>query len=141
MTGYASKAWEQAARIAGVLTLWRDLGAPAVTARDMGDGIALAQFYLSEEVRLMDAATVSQEIDQAEALRKWLLESWPHAEVMTRDVVRLGPNSLRVSPKAKAALGVLEKHGWLVRLDPGTRVRGAARAEAWRIVKGNGDVV
>lgn len=136
MTGYASKAAEQAARIAGVLTLWRDLDAPAVTATDMDNGIALAQFYLSEAVRLTDAATVSHEIDQAEALRKWLLQSWPYGEVMARDVVRLGPNSLRVSPRAKAALGILEQHGWLVRLDTGTRVRGAARAEAWRIVRG-----
>ena len=141
VTGYASKAAEQAARIAGVLTLWRDLNAPAVAAQDMGDGIALAQFYLSEAVRLADAATVSQEIDRAEALRRWLLESWPHAEIMARDVVRLGPNPLRESPKARAALGILERHGWLQPLDPGTVVRGAARAEAWRVVKGGGDVV
>lgn len=141
VTGYASKAAEQAARIAGVLALWRDLDAPAVTAQDMGDGIALAQFYLGEAVRLADAATISHEIDRAEALRKWLLESWPHPEIMVRDVVRRGPNPLRESPKARAALGILERHGWLALLDPGTVVRGAARAEAWRIVKGGGDVV
>lgn len=141
VTGYASKAAEQAARIAGVLTLWRDLDAPTVTAQDMGDGITIAQFYLSEAVRLADAATVSHEIDRAEALRKWLLESWAHPEVMVRDVVRLGPNPLRESPKARAALGILERHGWLAPLDPGTEVRGAARAEAWAIVKGGGHVV
>ena len=141
VTGYASKAAEQAARIAGVLALWRDLDAPAVTPQDMGDGIALAQFYLGEAVRLADAATISHEIDRAEALRQWLLESWPHPEIMARDVVRRGPNPLRESPKARAALGILERHGWLVPLDPGTAVRGAARKEAWRIVKGGGDVV
>ncbi|WP_107992216.1 DUF3987 domain-containing protein [Mameliella alba] len=141
VTGYASKAAEQAARIAGVLTLWRDLDAPSVTARDMGEGIALAQFYLSEAVRLADAATVSQEIDRAEALRKWLLESWEHSDVMVRDVVRLGPNPLRESPKARAALGILERHGWIAPLAPGTVVRGAARNKAWAIVKGGGDVV
>ncbi|MCR9271497.1 MULTISPECIES: YfjI family protein [Mameliella] len=141
VTGYASKAAEQAARIAGVLTLWRDLDAPSVTARDMGEGIALAQFYLSEAVRLADAATVSQEIDRAEALRKWLLESWEHSDVMVRDVVRLGPNPLRESPKARAALGILERHEWIAPLAPGTVVRGAARNKAWAIVKGGGDVV
>ncbi|MEY8842050.1 YfjI family protein [Cribrihabitans sp. XS_ASV171] len=141
VTGYASKSAEQAARIAGVLALWQDLDAPAVTAQDMGNGIALAQFYLGEAVRLADAATVSQEIDRAEALRKWLLESWPHREIMVRDVVRLGPNPLRESPKARAALGILESHGWLVPLEAGTVVRGAARAGAWRIVKGGADVV
>lgn len=141
ITGTASKAAEQAARIAGVLTLWTDLDARAVTAKTMADAITLAQFYLSEASRLASAATVSAEIEKAESLRKWLLESWPHTDVMTRDVVRLGPNPLRESPKARAALVILENHGWLVRLDPGAVVRGAARAEAWRIVKGGGNVV
>lgn len=141
ITGTASKAAEQAGRIAGVLTLWRELGAQKVEARDMADAIDLAQFYLSEASRLASAALVSTEIDRAETLRRWLLESWPHPEIMVRDVVRLGPNALRESPKARAALGILEKHGWLVPLEAGTVVRGAARAEAWVIVKGACDVV
>ena len=141
ITGTASKAAEQAARIVGVLTLWRDLEASHVLASDMADAITLAQFYLSEASRLASAATVSAEIDKAEALRRWLLKSWPHPEIMVRDVVRLGPNALRESPKARAALGILEKHGWLVRLDGGTVVRGAARAEVWRTVRVCGDVV
>ena len=141
ITGAASKAAEQAARIAGVLALWRDLEAPKVEARDMADAIDLAQFYLIEASRLASAALVSAEIDRAEALRKWLLESWPHPEIMVRDVVRFGPNALRESPKARAALGMLEKHGWLAPLEAGTVVRGAARAEAWAIVKGARDVV
>jgi hypothetical protein len=142
ITGTASKAAEQAVRIAGVLTLWRDLEAQQVQPSDMADAITLAQFYLSEASRLASAATVSAEIDKAESLRRWLLESWEHPDVMARDVVQFGPNALRETPKARAALGILEKHGWLVRLDAGAVVRGAARAEAWRIVRGGGgDVV
>ncbi len=141
ITGTASKAAEQAARIAGVLTLWRDLEAMKVEGRDMADAINLAQFYLSEASRLASAALISAEIDRAEALRKWLLGSWPHSEIMVRDVVQRGPNPLRESPKARAALVLLEKHGWLVALEAGTVVRGAARKEAWVIVKGVGDVV
>lgn len=140
ITGTASKAAEQAARIAGVLTLWRDLEAVKVEGRNMADAIDLAQFYLSEASRLASAALVSSEIDKAEKLRRWLLESWEYPEIMVRDVVRLGPNALRESLKARAALGILEKHGWLVPMDPGTVVRGAARAEAWAIVRGGGDV-
>lgn len=139
--GAASKAAEQAARIAGVLTLWRDLDAMQVAPGDMADAIALAQFYLSEASRLASAATVSVEIDRAESLRQWLFESWTEPEIMVRDVVRCGPNPLRESPKARAALGILEKHGWIIRLEPGTEVRGAARKEAWAIVKGTGHVV
>jgi hypothetical protein len=141
ITGTASKAAEQAARIAGVLTLWRDLQAPQVEARDMSDAIELAQFYLSEASRLASAALVSAEIDLAEALRKWLLETWAQDQILVRDVVRLGPNALRESLKARATLSILEKHGWIVRLEAGTVVRGAARAEAWAIVKGARNVV
>lgn len=135
ITGTASKAAEQAARIAGVMALWRDLHAPQVQPSDMADAIDLAQFYLSEASRLASAAVVSVEIDRAESLRRWLMESWPERETTVRDVLRFGPNSLRESPKARAALGILEKHGWLVPLEAGTVVRGAARAEAWAVVK------
>ena len=136
MTGYASKAAEQAARIAGVLTLWENLDAPEVAAAAMGRGIELAQFYLGEAARLADGATVSAEIERAETLRKWLLESWCEAEILPRDVVRLAPvRALRESPKARAAMALLEKHGWLVRLPEGAIVRGAARKEAFQIVR------
>lgn len=141
ITGTASKVAEQAARIAGVLTLWHDLNAPKVEGPAMADAISLAQYYLAEASRLASAATVSAEIDRAETLRRWLLETWLHGDVVVRDVVNRGPNPLRESPKARAALTILENHGWLVRLDPGTVVRGAGRKEAWRIVKGAGHVV
>lgn len=141
VTGYASKAAEQAARIAGVLTLWRDLHALEVQPHDMADGITLAQFYLGEAARLADAATVSVEIDKAEALRKWLLESWPEPEVLVRDVLRLAPiRALRDRPAAKKAIGMLVEAGWLVPLDVGAVVRGASRQEAYRIER-RADVV
>jgi len=108
----------------------------------MADAITLAQYYLSEAARLANAATVSAEIDTAERLRKWLLEGWPHPEILTSDVLQRAPiRNLRESPKARAALGILEKHGWLVPLEPGTVVGGKARKAAWRIVRGVGDVV
>ncbi|MBC2836425.1 YfjI family protein [Paragemmobacter straminiformis] len=131
VTGSASKIAEQAARIAGVLTLWRDLHAPQVDVATMADGIILAQFYLSEALRLADAATVSAEIERAETLRAWLLDSFPHREVTVRDVVQLGPNALREAPKAKAAIALLVTHNWLIPLERGTVIRGAARKEAW----------
>jgi hypothetical protein len=141
ISGTASKTAEQAARIAGVLTLWRDLHAPDVQVSDMNDAIMLAQYYLAEASRLSSAALVSAEIDKAEKLRRWLLTDWTEPDVLVREVVRLGPSALRESPKARAALGILEKHGWLVALEAGTVVRGAARANAWRIVRGTGHVV
>jgi hypothetical protein len=128
--GTASKAAEQAARIAGVLTLWRDLDAVEVEPGDMANAIELARFYLLEAARLADAAQVSAEIDQAEKLRRWLLEGFEDTVVSVRDVVRKGPAPLRESPKARSALELLEQHGWLVRLV----VQGRERSARWRIV-------
>ena len=101
----------------------------------MTDAIELAQFYLTEALRLSDAATVSAEIERADGLRVWLLEGWGHPDVTVRDIVQNGPNALRESPKARAALALLEAHGWVVKLEAGTVIRGAARKEAWRIVR------
>ena len=132
---YGSKAAEQAARIAGVLTLWADLDAPEVTPQAMGWGITLAQFYLGEARRLAEAGLVSDETGKAERLRQWLLESWPHDDVTPREILRMGPNSLREAKALAGPLAALEKHGWLVRLPDGVEVRGAARKEAYRIVR------
>jgi hypothetical protein len=141
ITGAGSKAAEQAARIAGVLTLWRDINAVEVQPGEMADGITLAQYYLSEASRLASAATVSVEIVRAETLRRWLLESWSHPDVLPRDVVQFGPNALRDTKKVRLALSILEQHGWLVPLEPGSLVRGKRRREAWKIVRGGSDVV
>ncbi|CUH35523.1 hypothetical protein JSE7799_01126 [Jannaschia seosinensis] len=106
----------------------------------MADAITLARFYLSEAMRLDSAATVSAETSQAEALRRWLVEAWPHPDVTNAEVKNRGPNSLREAVKAHAALSFLGKHGWLVPLANGTVVRGKARNAAWTAVRGTGDV-
>lgn len=141
---FASKSPEQAARIAGTLTLWSDLGATVIQPDIMTDAIELAQFYLFEAKRLAEAATVSEEIDRAEQLRRWIIESWPGIAagqgrdpqtIVPRDVVIMGPNSLRETATVKKMMGVLESHGWLFRLEAGAVIDGQARQIAYRIVR------
>ncbi len=143
ITSFASKSPEQAARIAGVLTLWADLSAVEVSGHVMGDAIELAQFYLMEAKRLSEAAMVSDEIDRAERLRHWIFNSWPTVAashnrdpqtIVPRDIVTLGPNALRETAVVKKLMAVLAAHGWLVQLDPGTVIDGQARQLAYRIV-------
>jgi hypothetical protein len=82
------------------------------------------------------------EIDRAETLRAWLLNTWPHAEITPSEVVQRAPiRALRERPAARHAIGMLAEAGWLTPLDAGTVVRGKARKEAWRIARGAGDVV
>lgn len=135
ITGFASKSAEQAARLAGVLTLWEDLHAQEVTAETMQNGITLARYYVVEANRLISGATVDAEIDRAEKLRVWLLETWKEPDITNRDVVQSGPNSVRDSKAAKKALQMLADHGWLIALPKGTVIRGSARSQAWRVVR------
>jgi len=132
---FASKSAEQAARIAGVLTLWADLNAQEISAEWMGSGINLADYYLAEAVRLVEAAAVSAEARIAETLRIWLVESWPHDDVLPAEILRHGPNRLRERDKLTKPLATLASSGWLVRLPEGAVVRGSTRREAYRIVK------
>ncbi|MEM9309669.1 MAG: YfjI family protein, partial [Pseudomonadota bacterium] len=142
---FASKSAEQAARIAGVLTLWHEVNACEVSVEVMADAINLAQFYLGEAQRLAEAAMITERIEQAERLRKWILDSWPeHAAklgrdgntILPRDVVLFGPGAFRETPKAKALLSVLVEHQWLRQLEAGTVVDGASRNLAFLIVRG-----
>lgn len=141
---FASKSPEQAARIAGVLTLWADIGASVVTGEVMSDAIELAHFYLSEAKRLAEAATVSEEVSRAEILRRWILESWPKLAadqrrdpntIVPRDVVQFGPGAFRETGKVKKLLGILEQHGWLALLEKGVVIDGQARQLAYQIVR------
>ncbi|GAA4223494.1 hypothetical protein GGQ68_000731 [Sagittula marina] len=135
ISGYASKAAEQAARISGVLTLWSHLDAKEVSATTMVHGIELARYYLSEALRLTAAARVSPQIRKAEKLRKWLIEECEYDHVTVRDMMRFGPSGMRERPQIKESAGVLEQHGWLIRLPEGTTIRGSARKECWRICR------
>lgn len=142
VTGYASKAAEQAVRIAAVLTLWSDLQAREVPSQEMDWGIKLAQFYLSEAVRLADDATVSAETSQAEALRCWLLDTWPGqarkigrstATIMAKDVVQYGPNSMRETRTVRKLMAILVDCGCLTQLQEGEIVDGTPRKKAYLI--------
>ena len=134
ITAFASKSAEQAARIAGVLALFKDLGVTEVSRRHMASGIELVQYYLSEARRLADAAIIPVGIQRAETLRIWLLERWSEPVVSIRAVARLGPNELRNSKIANAAVEVLVPNDWLVDLPDGAIVVGTKFRLASRIV-------
>lgn len=131
--GTASKSAEQAARIAGVLTMWADLDALEVTGKTMESAVRLATFYLTEAQRLASVAVVSASVAKAEKLRRWLLSgSWGEPWITIREIMR-GP--LRERPEAQAAVSMLVEAGWLVALPAGIELDGQKRKEAWRIVR------
>ena len=130
----ASKATEQASRIAGVLTLWADLNAIEIEAQIMSNAIELAKYYLSEALRLTGQSKLSDDKFNAEKLRIWLLQNWKYPEITLREVLQYGPNNHRDKKRAKASIQLLEENGWLISFPTGTVIRGTQRKEAWQIV-------
>lgn len=144
-TAVASKIAEQACRLAGVMALWGNPSVKEIGAQTMRDAIALAEFYLSEAVRLGSAGSVSQADREAEELRVWLLEKWPERAVALgrdtvlvtpRDIARFGPSHLRAAPRYKAALNKLAALGWVIRCEGGVEIDGRMCREAYRIWEG-----
>ena len=80
--------------------------------------------------------------ERADALG-WRVSLLPApTEITLRDMMHDAPTrALRDNKTARAAIALLEKNGWLVKSEPGTVIRGAARKEAWHIVGALGDVV
>jgi hypothetical protein len=130
---FGNKAAEHAARLAGILTLVHDLGAPHIPAPCLEAGIELVQFYLGEQLRLEEAGASDPDIVLAEKLLRWAQER--------SDVVALvkiyqnGPAPIRDAATAGRIAALLEKHGWFHRVAGGTEVDGIHRRDVWRVLK------
>ena len=131
---FASKLPENAARMAAALELIADAEAVSIGVATLGNAIRLADYYLAEFLRLVAAGAIDPTLRQAEKLRLWL-QGRPDDLIPLRDVYRLGPASLRDSKSARAAMKILEDHGWVLALPDGHLINGQAHKEAWAIVK------
>ena len=131
---FASKSAEHAARLAGVLTLYENLSATQISEEMMRNAVELMQHYLKEAQRLTGGVGVAQEIVDAEKLRVWLIEKWPHEHISASDAIQKGPLKRGYSTKTiRHLLEVLAAHDWLVKQPQGALIDGAKRKEAWRV--------
>ncbi|MBI5722061.1 MAG: DUF3987 domain-containing protein [Burkholderiales bacterium] len=84
---WASKAAEQAARIAGIRSVIEDRHATDVSGDAMLGAIEVAAFYLGEHVRLMGQSQESQHANRLHGLLVWMRDRGPlvpHADVLQR---------------------------------------------------------
>jgi Protein of unknown function (DUF3987) len=135
ISGLANKLPEHAARLAGVLTLVRDIYAGEITAEEMAAGIVLAQHHAAEALRLDGGSRVSAELRLAQRTLDWLLGRWSEAVISLADFYQRGPGAIRDAAAARKVVAILEDHGWLVRIAEGAVVAGVRRRDAWRIVR------
>ena len=86
------------------------------------------------------------QVQQAETLRKWLLENWlpqnlSEPYVLPRDILQFGPNSLREMPKVKKAIAMLVEAGCLFEMPENTIVDRKPRKAAYQVIRESNDVV
>jgi hypothetical protein len=131
--GFANKAAEHAIRLAGVLTLFEDLNAKEITIEKMEAGIHLAEYYLSEGLRLFHAGSLDPQLVMAEILLKWVQH---YQYVHLAQIYQYGPNCVRDAKTARALAGILESHGWLKKVEGGKEIDGTKRKEVWEVWSG-----
>jgi hypothetical protein len=109
---FASKASEHACRTAAVLSLVSNPREFIVESDAMTGALRLTEYYLGEQLRLAGAACVSVQIANANKLLEWIKRKG-HRELTAKQVMQLGPNSIRDAASAKAALRTLVEFHWL----------------------------
>jgi hypothetical protein len=138
ISGFANKLPEHAARIAAVLQVFDDPEAEELSAEYLARGIALAEYYASEALRLHDATRIGVELKEAEKLRQWLAAKWDQPHVTVQSLQRYGPGSMREKAGIERLLNVLADHNWLRQVtnvavyDKAKRVEKIARV-AWEL--------
>lgn len=127
--GMASKAPEYAARLAAVMGLAENTALVEIDLALMKRGVALAQWYVAEALRLALDECVPAETRSAEKLLRWLrsydgVRENGHLIFPMVDVYQLGPHCLRDADAAKRVIKVLVDHRHLEALDGPRRFAG-----------------
>jgi len=114
----------------------RDIDAGEIASAEMAAGEVLAQHYAAEALRLDGGCRISAELRIAQQALNWLLQHWGDLAISLPDLYQRGPAAIREAAAARKVVGILEDHGWLVRIAEGAVVASVRRREAWRVVRG-----
>lgn len=109
--GWASKACEQALRLAGIFTVIENAeNQREIDMKTMIRGVTLARFYVNEYRRLVASAIARPEIAKAQVLLNWFLEK-RGTYIYRADIIQYGPSGCRSVSEIKPILDTLEKYG------------------------------
>jgi len=132
----ASKALEQACRIAGVLTVIEyGMSARTISKDSLINGLYLIQWYLAEAMRIRAAAVVPPAVTDAEELVAWL-EEQGIKRFRSTQVFQFGPKKLRDKTAFADAIGTLVTSGHLVAMPVGTEINGVKCRKSWEVRHG-----
>lgn len=145
---FAAKLAEQAARIAGVLALFRDEHAVEIDLDTMQGGIRIADYFATERLRIGAAGRTDPEACLAEKLLDWMRATCERRKGARPETCALfhlaelyqgGPNAVRDAKTARRIVAVLVTHGYADALPEGAKLpdlqgREAHRREVWRLL-------
>jgi hypothetical protein len=132
IVAFGAKMAEHAGRLAAVLEVYGDPDAMEVSADSMACGIALAQHYGAELLRLQGAAAITPDLRLAARLLVWWQARLdPRCHLAT--IYQRGLNALGDAATARRIVAILEDHGWILPLPVGTEIDGAPRRDAWTL--------
>ncbi len=133
--GFVGKLPEMAARMAAVLTGFQEgKAAQSIGAVTMQNAIEIAQFYLSEALRLFGQTHAPKDTSDAQLLSDWLRDKWSENLVSAAAISRSGPSIFRsCTDQIKKLLEVLERHHHITQVPNGGMVSGKKVKTAWRV--------
>jgi len=131
----ASKAAENIARIAGVLTLFEDPKAMYIPLDQMNQAILLGNYYLNEALRLQGQGKVNEPLRKAQGLLDWL-RTRDVDLISLQQVYQNGPRAfgIRDAKSAQALMKILEEHRWVEFLPNGAVISGKNCRKVWRVI-------
>lgn len=134
--GFVGKLPEMAGRLAGNIAVFEHgHRAIEIDAETLARGIALAEFYLSEALRLFGQQKPNKIYEDAQTLSDWLRDKWDENLISVTAISRNGPSALRSrSDYLREILGLLERHNHVVSLPNGGEVSGRHVRQAWRVI-------
>lgn len=121
-------------RIAGVLTVFENTQAEAITITTIANAIELANYYLGEALRIHGLSATDENLVIAQKTLDWLhsknIDVFYLAMIYQKSPIR----KLRNKNAASRIINILENHNWVRRLPEGTVVDGKKRRTAWVIM-------
>jgi hypothetical protein len=129
--GFAAKAAEHAARVAGGLALFEKLNATRIESCWMDSGIQIAQYYIGEALRLFNSSQEDEQLIKAGMLLSWAKEKG--GLIHLRMVCQFGPNSIRDKATAERMVAILIDHGWFRPVLGGAVIDGKKHRQVWEV--------
>lgn len=134
--GFVGKLPEQAARLAANLAVFEQgHHIQDLDASTLARGIRLAEFYLSEAVRLFGKPSADPVMADAQLLSDWLRDKWTENLISARAITQHGPSRIRRGGDyIQSLIDVLVRHDHLSdQLPGGGPVSGTHVRKAWRL--------